>query len=92
MSTVSVRRAHSLGQEGSKDVAQKLLTKLVDKFGGKYNSDGDCFRYKHSAGVNAVVEAGESEVLVNIKLGMLARSLAPKLESEMEKILDEYFT
>lgn len=89
MSTVTVRRAHNLGLEASKKVAEKLLTKLVDKFGGNYHCDGDNFSYKHTLGVDAVVEANDDELIVNVKLGMMTRSFAPKLESEMQRIFDE---
>lgn len=90
MSKLSVRREHDLDQQGSKELAEKLLTKLVDKFGGKFSEDGDNYRYKHTAGVNAVVEPNEGEFVIDVKLGMMTRSLGPKLEGQMNKILDEY--
>ena len=90
MNKVSVRREHDLDQQGSKELAEKLLNKLVDKFGGKFTEDGDNYRYKHTAGVNAVVEPNEGEFVIDVKLGIMTRSLGPKLEEQMNKILDEY--
>jgi len=90
MSKLSLRREHDLDQQDSKELAEKLLTKLVDKFGGKFSEDGNNFRYKHTAGVNAVVEPNEGEFVIDVKLGIMTRSLGPKLEGQMNKILDEY--
>jgi len=92
MSTIQVRREHDLGQQASKELAEKLLNKLIEKFGGKYSPDGDNFRYKHTAGVNAVVEPLEDEISINVKLGIMARGFAPQLEQEMNRALDRYFS
>ena len=92
MSKLSLRREHDLSQLESKELAEKLLAKLVNKFGGKISEKGECFVYKHTMGVDAVVEPKEGEFLVDVKLGLMTRSLAPKLETEMNKILDEYLT
>ena len=67
-----------------------MLNKLVNKFGGKYKAEGDNFRYKHTAGVNAVVEPKAGELMVNVKLGLMTRALAPQLEKEMNRVLDDH--
>jgi len=90
MSKVSVRREHDLDQQDSKELAEKLLNKLVDKFGGKFSEDSDSYRYKHTAGINAVVEPNEGEFVIDVKLGFMARSLGPTLEGHINKVLDEY--
>lgn len=90
MSQLNLRREHDLNQQQSKELAEKLLGKLVSKFGGKISEEGNNFLYKHTMGVNAIVEPKEGEFIVGVKLGLMTRSLAPKLEGEMNKILDEY--
>ena len=90
MSKVRICRSHNLGQEECQNLAEELLNKLVNTFGGSYNSTGRDYTYKHTAGVNAVVEPRENELVVNVKLGIMARAFAPQLESEMNKVLDDY--
>jgi len=92
MSKLSVRREHDLDQESSRELAENLLNKLVDKFGGQFSEDGQNYRYKHTMGVNAIVEPNDGEFVIDVKLGLMTRSLAPQLEGQMNKILDEYLT
>ncbi len=92
MSKIQVCRAHSLGEQECQNLAEELLNKLVEKFGGNYQSMGSNYSYKHTAGVNATVEPRQDELIVNIKLGFMARAFAPQLESEMNKVLDEYLS
>jgi len=66
--------------------------KLVQKFGGSYQAAGDNYTYKHTTGVNAVVEPKADELVVNVKLGIMARAFAPQLEQEMNRMLDKYIT
>ncbi|GAA6139135.1 hypothetical protein NBRC116583_28820 [Arenicella sp. 4NH20-0111] len=90
MSKIQVCRAHDLSGEECQTLAEELLNKLVDKFGGSYQPAGVNYSYRHTAGVTATVEPKEDELIVNVKLGMMARAFAPQLESEMNKVLDEY--
>jgi len=90
MSKIRLHREHQLDKKESRALAENLLNKLVDKYGGRYGEEGDGFRYKHPAGVNAIVEPNEGEFIVNIKLGIMTRALGPKLQGDMDKILDEY--
>jgi len=92
MSKLNLRREHDLSQSESKELAEKLLGKLVDKFGGKISEDGNNFVYKHTMGVDAVVEPNAGEFIVDVKLGFMAKSFAPKLEGKMNEILDEYLS
>lgn len=90
MSDLRVCRELNVDEQECQDLAIKLLDKLVGKFGGKYKSEGNNYRYKHSAGVNAVVEPKAGELIVDVKLGMMTRALAPKLEKEMNRVLDDH--
>jgi len=38
----------------------------------------------------ALVEAKEGQLNVDVKLGMMTRALAPQLEAEMNRVLDEH--
>ena len=90
MSNVRVCREIDLDDQQCQDLAIELLEKLVSKFGGKYKQEGEHYRYKHTAGVNALVEAKAGKLNVDVKLGMMTRALAPQLEKEMNRVLDEH--
>lgn len=91
MSKVHVCRKHNLDDSECRTVAEQLLEKLVGEFGGSYKSEGSNYRYKHATGVNAKVTPKEGELLVDVKLGIMTRSFAPKLEGKINEVLDDYF-
>jgi len=91
VSKVHVCRKHNLDDDECRSVAEDLLEKLVGEFGGSYRSEGNSYRYKHATGVNAQVTPKEGELLVDVKLGLMARSFAPKLEEKINEVLDDYF-
>lgn len=90
MSNIRVCRELDLDAQECNELAETLLDKLVSAFGGSYQSDGHNYRYKHTAGVNALVEPRDGQLEVNVKLGFMARALAPQLEREMNKVLDDH--
>ncbi len=90
MSDLRVCRELDIDEQECQDLAVELLEKLVSKFGGKYKQEGSNYRYKHGAGVNAVVEAKAGELSVDVKLGLMTRALAPQLEKEMNRVLDDH--
>lgn len=90
MSDLQVCREVNADAQECQDLAVELLDKLVGKFGGKYKPEGANFRYKHSAGVNAIVMPKAGELSVDVKLGLMTRALAPQLEKEMNRVLDDY--
>jgi len=92
MSNLRVCRELDVDEQECQDLAVELLEKLVSKFGGKYKQDGSNYRYKHTAGVNALVEPKAGELSVDVKLGMMTRALAPQLEKEMNRVLDDHLS
>ena len=90
MSDLRVCREVDVDEQECQDLAIELLEKLVSKFGGKYKSEGSNYRYKHAAGVNAIVVPKAGELSVDVKLGMMTRALAPQLEKEMNRVLDDH--
>ena len=92
MSKLRVCRELEIDQQECQALALELLDKLVTKFGGKYSADGNNYRYKHTAGVNALVEPKAGELTVDVKLGIMTRALAPQLEKEMNRVLDEHLS
>jgi len=89
MSNLRVCRELNFDQQECQALAVELLDELVSKFGGKYKPDGANYRYKHTAGVNALVETKAGQLNVDVKLGMMTRALAPQLEKEINRVLDD---
>lgn len=90
MSNLRVCRELDMDEQECRELALELLDKLVNAFGGKYSQVGTNYRYKHTAGVTAIVEPKAGELAVDVKLGIMARALAPQLEKEMNRVLDEH--
>jgi len=90
MSNIHICREHDLDEQECQSLAEELLQKLVSKFGGSYQEKGSNFAYRHTAGVTADVEPKAGELVVNVKLNFMTRALAPQLESEMNRVLDEH--
>jgi putative polyhydroxyalkanoate system protein len=90
MSNVHICRKHQLPEQECRAVAEELLGKLVDKYGGDVNPDGDNFRYRHSTGMSAVVEPRQGELDITVKLNFLTRAFAPQIKSEISKVLDDH--
>lgn len=90
MSKLRVCRELDIDEQECQELAIELLEKLVSKFGGTYKQEGVNYRYRHTAGVNALVEPKAGELIVDVKLGMMTRALAPQLEKEMNRVLDHH--
>jgi len=90
MSNIHICREHDLDEQECQSLAEELLQKLVSRFGGSYQEKGSNFAYRHTAGVTADVEPKAGELVVNVKLNFMTRALAPQLESEMNRVLDEH--
>ena len=91
MSNLKISRAHALGADECHVAAENLLEKLVDKMGGSYAQAGECFEYRHTSGVKAMVEPQNEQLVINVKLGLMTMGLKPVLDREINKQLDEHF-
>ena len=90
MSTVQISRTHNLDHDECRSVAEDLLDKLVDKYGGSVRSQGDGYCYRHATGMSAIVEPREGELDITIKFNMMTRSFAPAVEAQIHRVLDEH--
>ena len=92
MKKLAISRKHNLTQLECKLVAQGLLDKLVGSYGGIVKDAGDDLEYEHPAGVKALVESRHDCLNVNIEFGLFSSALAPKLETEVNRVLDKYIS
>lgn len=89
---LQIHREHDLNETECRAMAEDLLAKLVGHFGGGFNQDGEDYLYKHTSGIKAKVQPKDGELLVDVKLGLMTRALAPQIEREMNRVLDEHLT
>lgn len=92
MSDLQIIRQHNMSQNECQEIAKKLLEKLTAQFGGQFELSNNAYRYRHPMGVNAHLESRPSELTVCVKLGLMTRAMAPKMEQEINRVLDEYLT
>lgn len=90
MNNLRIHREHDLSASECSAVAEELLNQLVGYFGGSYSQNSDRYLYKHTTGIKATVQPAEGELLVDVKLGLMTRALAPQIEQQVNRVLDEH--
>lgn len=90
MSSLKIKKHHSMEPDALKGEVEALADKLVDKFGGHYHWEGDKVYYAYSGGVKACVACTDEEVEVDVELGMMMSFLKGKIKSEVEAYLKEH--
>lgn len=89
MSTICVVRKHTLDQQALRQLGDKLADKLTQKLGGSCEWRGNELNYQQG-GTRAKVTLGEEMVEVNVKLGLMMTAFSSMVESEINRVLDEY--
>lgn len=92
MSKISICREHSMAHEDLLNQVEELADKLVAKYGGEYEWDGDELCYRYSGGVTAKILCTDEDVNVDIKLGMLMAMLKGTISREVEEYLDNHIS
>ena len=90
MTTLRICREHDLDEDECRAVAKDVLGQLVSKFGGRVTESRGDFNYKHPSGITASLQNQQEQLIVEVKLGMMTRSFAPKLEQEINLAFDEH--
>jgi putative polyhydroxyalkanoate system protein len=91
MSSIDVRRSHSLDQEHARTAAETLAEDLSQKFDVQYEWDGDLLRF-HRSGVKGHLDISPSELHVHLELGMMLRPFKGRIEEEIHNKLDAIIT
>ncbi len=88
MSSIDVRRSHSLDREHAREAAETLAQDLSQKFDVHYEWDGDLMRF-HRSGVKGHLDISPSELHVHLQLGMMLRPFKGRIEEEIHNQLDK---
>lgn len=91
MATIDIKRSHSLGKEGARQAAQSLADKLKEKLEIAYRWEGDVLKFDRS-GASGKITVSESEVRVEVDLGMLMRPMKGMVEEKVNHYLDKALT
>ena len=88
MSKIVVERQHSLGRAGARDKAQQLAERLAQQYDVSYRWSGDTLEFSRT-GAQGTIEVDDSNVRVNLKLGLLLSALGGTIKREIEDALDK---
>ena len=93
MSTIDVRRGHSLPKEEAKKRAEQLATSMKQKFDLDWHWDGDRILFDAprgaAKGTKGIVDVGDGEVRVQIDLPFLLRMLKGTVENKVNEKLSQ---
>ena len=93
MSTIDVRRPHSLTKQEARTRAEALATSMQQRFELEWRWEGDRIVFDaprgKAKGTRGTVDVGDSEVRVQIDLPMLLRVLKGTVETKVTDKLAE---
>ena len=91
MSHIHIERPHQLNKARLRRQVEELADKLEQEF--EYNSEwhGDRLIFKRT-GAQGHIDLEDDRVVVDIKLGVLFRPIAKKVESTVQDYLDKHLS
>ncbi len=89
MAEIRIERPHSLGKAEAKKRVQDLEPKLKTKYGVELAWNGDGEAQVKGTGVSGLLRVAESNVAVDLKLGLLLRPMAGKIRGALEHQIDK---
>lgn len=94
MSQLVMHREHSMDTAEIKDGLQKIADHLSDNFGMEYEWKGDDIHFNKSGatGGKGVLKISDNALDLNLKLGLLAKPFKSKIETELNRFLDEHLS
>jgi len=87
MATISIERPHHLPQQQAKALAERVARDFEKRFDLDWHWEGDDVRFRRT-GVSGVMHVGETNLVLEVRLGMLLAALKPALERQMNRELD----
>ena len=87
MSDIRIRRAHSKPLAEARKDAERMAKQLQKDFDLDYGWDGQVLRFQRT-GVDGELHVTTREIRLDARLGFLLAFLKPRIEAEVETILD----
>ncbi|MGD2053644.1 MAG: polyhydroxyalkanoic acid system family protein [Gammaproteobacteria bacterium] len=89
MATIHIKKAHAVDHETVKQEVQNLADKLSKELSADYQWEGDRLVFKRK-GASGHIDISETEVDIEIKLGMVLTPLKGAIEKTVTSYLDEH--
>jgi len=87
MATIRIDRPHHMSQREAKSLAERLARDLEQRFELAWRWEGDDVRFRRP-GISGSMHVGETNILLEVRLGMLLAPLKPAIERQMNAQLD----
>jgi putative polyhydroxyalkanoate system protein len=87
MPEIKIQTAHNLGREEAHRRVQQVETELNQKYGVKFDWQGDRAEV-HAKGLSGLIVVEDERVAVDLKLGLALIPLQGKLRSEVKERMD----
>ena len=91
MAKIHLQRPHTLGYDGARQAVQRVADEMTESWHLQCSWDGDVLSFSR-AGVSGTLAVGEAEVVLDAELGMLLSAFKPKIEEQIQKNIDHYFS
>ncbi|HUH93614.1 MAG TPA: polyhydroxyalkanoic acid system family protein [Casimicrobiaceae bacterium] len=90
MSTISIKRRHSLDHKHAKSAADKVARDLKSRFDLDYAWEGDHIAFRRP-GLSGILRVGKKEVSLEAQLSFLLTPLKGPIEQAIHRELDTLF-
>jgi putative polyhydroxyalkanoate system protein len=90
MSTIELKRDHSLGLRKAKAAAQRVADEMEREFGMTCTWEGNVLRFERT-GVHGELVVDRGHVELHAKLGFLLSAFRGRIEETIHHNFDEYF-
>ena len=90
MADIDLSRAHDLGVERARALAEKMADDLGRKFGLRGDWDGDVLRFQRP-GVDGTLAVTGKELRLTVTLGLLMKAMKASIERAVEQEIDGVF-
>lgn len=88
MSEIRIRRTHAKPLAEARQAAVKMAQRLREDFGLDYEWNGQVLRFRRP-GVAGKLHVTGKEIRLEVSLGLLLAFLKPRIEAEVEQVLDQ---
>jgi putative polyhydroxyalkanoate system protein len=85
MADITITKKHNLNTETLKQRVETLVSDLKRQYGVNYSWSQNSCNLSGSGVKKGIVTISDSSLSIDITLGMLAKMLKPKIESEIDK-------
>lgn len=88
MADIDIRHKHALGPEQTRALAEDIAARVNESFPIDYHWVGESLHFKR-LGVSGRIQLSESEVRVQVKLGLLLLPIKQRVEDQIRDYLAE---